>query len=1120
MAFFASAFFYISDIITAYDYLTAVAQQGKYISLSAANPKGTTNVDALAEAYPNEQVQHNLSSSQNETVVTFGSFPSAESLRLRNLFDSGFQEMAIEEALKYLKIYPLNLEIRQVLAQFYTQQKKDNLAAQQLKFINLWKTWDDGNRSAAINQALELIKTDPNNNDIVFALGKFYFSQNNYLLARQQFELVLQRDSHYTAARAALIDAYIATANNFQATIILNQGLQFGNALLQEEKRLIQHAEDTYFENAKTDFNEFILLWRLWDTGYRQQSIEQAIVYLNKNPDEIQIRLSLGQFYLMQKNYPFAKQQIAWVLEQNPNYVAARVSMIEFYLASNNFQEAQNVLNQGLVLSPGNMKLLETEKLIKNARELATPGGAALTLAEFNSIWKMWNSGQHPEAIEETKKYLKNHPDDAQIVLSLSQFYVMENKYPEAIQLINNLLDKDPTYVQARITLSDIYIATKDYDMAEKTVEQGLALLPGNDELVARKQGIKDLREFDTLWSLWNENKQNEAIKQANDYLVLNPNSAQVRLSLGQFFYLKNNYPLARQQIELVLAKDPTYVAARLSLIDVYLAMNNYDAATNQLDEGLKLSPTDPQLLQKKEAIAHAKTQPIQPALPLVSSQKMGDALAEFNDLWKIWKLGERSKAIAKASEYLKKNPDDQAVRLSLGQFYFLEKNYSQAIEQINQVLTKDKNYVAARASLIEVYIGLKNYKKASDILDQGLLLAPGDAVLLAEEKAIKNAKNPPPAAATSDLAEFNSLWQLWKSGKQEQTIAKASSYLQKKPNDAAVALSLGQFYLLQKKYTLAIQQINKVLTKNPTYIAARTTLIDAYIATKNYTQATTVLNKGLELSPHDSSLLQSKKLIQNAQTAKPLETVAAKLGLPAKSWSYIEGGVQYAKLTAGYGYWFNQYLKTVIQKDENNIWEVDALHGYEYGQTADYGLVQTTHNFNENWYGSLGAGISDNSIWVPKYYIGGSLARKFLKSKKLVGYLGFQSYWFRPIYKLETLNPGLIYYFNKPWVVEAGVYLNRSNPGSVDTAVGYIAVTQGRVGEHFLTLRGGWGREGYLPVIANSPIVGYPSWVVTGTWRQWVGKHWGWNIVGENYSNRFYNRYGVSFGLFKEFSV
>jgi YaiO family outer membrane protein len=388
---------------------------------------------------------------------------------------------------------------------------------------------------------------------------------------------------------------------------------------------------------------------------------------------------------------------------------------------------------------------------------------------------------------------------------------------------------------------------------------------------------------------------------------------------------------------------------------------------------------------------------------------------------------------------------------------------------------------------------------------------------LLDAEKTINTAKNPLPAGANSDLAEFNALWQLWKAGKQSEAITRASSYLQKNPNDEAVALSLGQFYFLQQNYELATQKVMQLLNKNPSYTAARTTLIDIYLATKKYEQATAVLKQGLALSPTDNSLLQYNQSIKNAQSVTPV--ALAQPALPQYG-SYVEGGALYADLTANYQHWFNQYLKGVIQQDTNNVWVAEYLHGYEYGQKADYGIIQQTHNFNENWYGTFGAGISDNSIYVPKYYVGATLARRFLKSKQLITYFQAQAYWFRPVYKLEVLNPGLIYYFEKPWIIESGVYLNRSNPGRVDTAVGYLAVTQGRDKEHYLTLRVAWGREGYLPLISNAPIVGYPSIVATGTWRQWLGHHWGWNVIAENYHNRFYDRYSVSFGVFKEFSI
>lgn len=232
----------------------------------------------------------------------------------------------------------------------------------------------------------------------------------------------------------------------------------------------------------------------------------------------------------------------------------------------------------------------------------------------------------------------------------------------------------------------------------------------------------------------------------------------------------------------------------------------------------------------------------------------------------------------------------------------------------------------------------------------------------------------------------------------------------------------------------------------------------------------------------------------------------------------FVEGGIEYDKVTQNYGNWFNQYIKSFTQFNEKHALFLELYHDQEFKQQGNYIKGEHTYIYDEDNYFSWSAGISDNSIFVPKYYLGATYFNKQLKNKQLIGYLGTHLYWWRPNSSSEDINPGFVYYFESPWIIEAGAYINQSNPGIVYSASGYVAITQGRDKEHYITFRYGFGKEAYLPLGNNQDVLGYPSRVSTLTWRQWIGKDWGTNIIAENYYNPFYHRYGVTFGIFKEF--
>lgn len=244
------------------------------------------------------------------------------------------------------------------------------------------------------------------------------------------------------------------------------------------------------------------------------------------------------------------------------------------------------------------------------------------------------------------------------------------------------------------------------------------------------------------------------------------------------------------------------------------------------------------------------------------------------------------------------------------------------------------------------------------------------------------------------------------------------------------------------------------------------------------------------------------------------------------KVTGYIEIGATNEHVTNNEGNWNDQYILGVFQTDDKNTWNINLNHDNRFYDTADYGQISNTYIINDNWYSSLGVGASDTSNIVPKYYVGGRLFQKQGPRKQIIGYMGFDAYWWRgtvfgqPGITLD-INPGLIYYFEKPYVIEGGAYINRGKPGAVYSASGYVALTEGKNKDHYYAVRLGFGREAYLPTgigFISPPTVAYPSYTIGVTWRQWIGKNWGFNLVGDYYHNDFYQRYGASTGLFWEF--
>lgn len=386
-------------------------------------------------------------------------------------------------------------------------------------------------------------------------------------------------------------------------------------------------------------------------------------------------------------------------------------------------------------------------------------------------------------------------------------------------------------------------------------------------------------------------------------------------------------------------------------------------------------------------------------------------------------------------------------------------------------------------------------------------------------------------------------------------------------PQNAELYVSLSETYALanqSKESLIAINQAIQIDPKNIEYLNRRGILA---IWAEEYDQAADSYNHILNIEPNNQiarvelniavKMAKSKSITHlNANTStareanppvsenapvslgvapkrKPLTTTAS-VTTPKRNnvlspptnpadrtgAGYIEGGFECDHLSAGNGHWNNQYIKSSLQTDPKNTLAAAIEHDFEFGEKAFYGEIGNTHIINDKWFSNVTLGLSDNSIFVPKYFFGTTISRKLLKEENLVAYLGGHAYWWRPSpITTQDLNPGLIYYFESPWILEGGVLFSRFMPGAIFSKSYYISVTQGKEKDHLYTLRYNFGRAAYQTIDTATPaLTNYSSTDITATWRQWIDKYWGFNITAEAYRNRFYERYGITVGLFRDF--
>jgi YaiO family outer membrane protein len=232
---------------------------------------------------------------------------------------------------------------------------------------------------------------------------------------------------------------------------------------------------------------------------------------------------------------------------------------------------------------------------------------------------------------------------------------------------------------------------------------------------------------------------------------------------------------------------------------------------------------------------------------------------------------------------------------------------------------------------------------------------------------------------------------------------------------------------------------------------------------------------------------------------------------------NFVEAGGSYRQLTNGFGDWSGGYARGVLATGKN-IWNAEVNGQHEFGDGGVYMAAGDTYNFNSDWYTSLTLGTSAGGFFWPRFRADAFANRKWGARKQLITTLGYGYYASKDVHRDQSVFIGTTYYLQGPWIVEDGVRFNVSNPGVVFSPAGFVAITEGRNKHHYVTANVGFGQEAYQIVGPSTVLTRFPSQNVTITWRQWMGKNWGFNLVGDFYHSPFYERGGGSFGFFKEF--
>ena len=242
-----------------------------------------------------------------------------------------------------------------------------------------------------------------------------------------------------------------------------------------------------------------------------------------------------------------------------------------------------------------------------------------------------------------------------------------------------------------------------------------------------------------------------------------------------------------------------------------------------------------------------------------------------------------------------------------------------------------------------------------------------------------------------------------------------------------------------------------------------------------------------------------------------------ASQGLKAERNSTLKFGLNYDSLSANLSSWRGQYMQFETQLNASNRYSLRLEHANRFDRSGTLMALGWTHDLSPDRYITLNyVGTNTGNFW-PISQTNVAYSEKWLSDKRLVSTVLIGRNISRSNYRDWLLSASLTYYAPGNFVYEGGLRLNRSTPGSVQTARAFAAVTYGNQGVRYLSASLNGGKEGYQLTGATT-ATNFPSRGLTLGWKEWLGKDWGTEAKLNLYSNPNYRRTGLDAAVFIDF--
>ncbi|WP_342120738.1 XrtA/PEP-CTERM system TPR-repeat protein PrsT [Pseudoduganella sp. OTU4001] len=686
---------------------------------------------------------------------------------------------------------------------------------------------------------LALGKADSRDADLLAVRGEALLAQRKLDEAQQVLSTALQlqpgnNDALYGMARHALAKRDTAGAGHYLDQAIGGNAGDVRSLLLRGDvARLMEKPEA-----ARRDYDKVVAL----DPGSGAGHLQRAILNIGENkfaaaradlealhkaaPGNLLYYHVLAQWHFKQNQFPEAREAVLQLLKDVPEHTpslllagAVQTMLGDFPQAEQHLLKYRSQVPQDRVAR----KLLATVYV-----ESGRPRDG---LSVLGPVWRdsqdigevrvacraLGDSGDHAAAADcYQQQALKLEPDAFTLHQALGIERMRQGDTKAGLAALRKAAELAPGVPAPHVVLAMTELRTGHPEQARSVMDGLLKRHPERSELHNMSGYLYSAGEQ------WEPARQAYARAAALKADFFAPVSNLARLDLRE-----GKTDAARARYQQFLAKNPGNVAPLLALADLDLAARQPAAAFKWLEQASAAAPRNLDIALRTLELELE----LQPAAALLRARKLYTLHASEPRVVKLLgdaqvKNKDAGAALESYAKLVALQPKSAEAWLLQAQAQDLLKQPGPAAESLHAALALEPANRRAVAALIALEMGNGKLQRALEAARRLQQQKQGDAELdgiLMEGEILLVAQRPEQAAAAFDKAlgkggggavAMRAALAQQRAGRLDEALRRMQKWNAGHPDDAATATYLGELYIADKKYQLAIAEFEQILKK------------------------------------------------------------------------------------------------------------------------------------------------------------------------------------------------------------------------------------------------------------------------------------------------------------------